>query len=80
MKVVCINVLPLEGNDIAPLLTNNEVYEVKQQFLCSCGQHHFDVGLISQHNFIRCYKCEQKLPDGDKIHWCHPNRFKDYEG
>lgn len=39
------------------------------------GNPHFDVGLKSEVNFVRSYETKDKLPHGDKFHWCHPSRF-----
>ncbi len=76
-KVVCINILPLEGNGVAPPLTQNGNYEIKQTYVCTCGLDHYDVGLVSQYGSITCYKCGTPIPKGDKIHWCYPLRFID---
>lgn len=72
----CINNKPLEGNDIGPPLVLEQEYEVENVYQCSCGQDHYDVGLVSKYNWVSCYKCNEKIPKGDSIHWCHPNRFK----
>lgn len=66
---------PLDGNEVAPPLVKGNSYQVLRKHVCECGQEHYDVGLVSEYNFIRCYKCEEHLPDGDKVHWCHPSRF-----
>jgi hypothetical protein len=68
---------PLPGNEsgVAPPLEINKNYKVKRIHLDSKGNQHLDVGLISKHNFIRSYETDEELPDGDKIHWCHPSRF-----
>ena len=78
-ELICINIEPLVGNNIAPPLVKGRKYPVKEVFTCKCGQNHFDVGLLSQHNFISCYSCGDHIPRGDTIHWCHPNRFKNEE-
>lgn len=75
-KVKAINNNPLEGNDVAPPLSLTKEYVVKDVFVCSCGQHHIDVGLVSKYNWINCYKCAKPLPNGTEIHWCHPSRLE----
>lgn len=74
LKVV--NNKPLKHNDIAPPLVVGDTVNVKQTYLCKCGQDHIDVGLVSQYKYVRCYKCAKELPNGDTIHWCHPTRFE----
>lgn len=73
--LIADNVAPLDGNEVSPPLEKGVSYQIVQKYTCECGQEHYDVGLESQYNFIRCYKCEEHLPNGDKIHWCHPSRF-----
>lgn len=75
-SVICKNNKPLDGNDVAPPLKEDEDYPVKRIFLDKKGNQHLDVGLVSEYNFIRSYETEEELPDGDKIHWCHPSRFE----
>jgi hypothetical protein len=75
--LMAINVKPLEGNEIAPPLNLGYRYEPVQTHVCDCGQEHIDVGLESKVNFIRCHSCKKHLPEGDKVHWCHPTRFVD---
>lgn len=74
--MICINIDPLEGNEIAPPLELDKDYTVIQTYTCVCKQNHYDVGLKSKHNWIRCYKCKREIPQGDSIHWCHPSRFE----
>lgn len=69
------NVQPMPGNEIAPPLILGDAYPFQKEHICGCGEKHFDVGLLSKVNFVTCYKCEEKLPGGDKIHWCHASRF-----
>ena len=73
--MLCVNINPLEGNTIAPPLTKDADYPILNVHTCPCGQEHYDVGIKSQVNYVRCYKCSEELVDGDKIHWCHPSRF-----
>lgn len=75
-KVKALNNNPLQGNDVAPPLKVGEGYIVKEVFTCGCGQDHLDVGLVSEYNWINCYKCGKSLPRGTEIHWCHPTRFE----
>lgn len=76
MKVKCINVQALPGNDVAPPLKLNDEYEVKTIIKDSKGNEHYDVGLKSEYKYIRSFETQEELPDGDKIHWCHPSRFE----
>lgn len=75
-KLVCVNVEPLKGNDKAPPLTLGETYKVKTIVLDKEGNQHLDVGLKSTLNFVTSYETKEELPDGNKIHWCHPSRFQ----
>lgn len=75
-KLLATNNKPLKGNDVAPSLIVGGEYPAKQIYVCKCGQDHIDVGLKSKYNWITCYKCREELPDGAKIHWCHPIRFE----
>jgi hypothetical protein len=77
MALICINIDKLPGNTIAPPLVLNQAYDLKRTYICKCGEVHCDVGLKSTHNFIRCYKCGEELPDGTNIHWAHSSRFKE---
>lgn len=74
--MIAINNSPLPNNEVAPPLIVGNEYKLVQEFVCICGQNHFDVGLKSRYSFISCYKCGKQLPNGDKIHWCHPTRFQ----
>jgi len=78
-KVKVVYDKPLTGNAVAPPLKEGESYLVKQTHFCTggCGQAHYDVGLISKFNFIRCHKCGEVLPNSGQegIHWAHPSRF-----
>lgn len=67
---------PLKGNTIGPPLLAGENYLIIDIYACRCGQQHIDVGLKSEYNYITCYTCQQMLPQGEKIHWCHPIRFE----
>ena len=74
-KVTAYNNEPLPDNDVAPDLELQKEYDVVNIHTCKCGQDHIDVGLVSHQNYIRCHKCEEHLPNGTKVHWCHPSRF-----
>jgi hypothetical protein len=74
--MICINIEPLPENEVAPPLELNKEYSVIQTYICKCGEGHYDVGLKSKYNWIRCYKCKREIPKGDSIHWAHPSRFK----
>ncbi len=74
---MCLNEDPMPGNDKGPDLLLDKMYQLKQIHTCSCGEKHFDVGLVSSLNYIECYKCREDLPLGNEIHWCHSSRFKE---
>jgi hypothetical protein len=75
-KLVCVKIEPLNDNKIAPPLTLGETYKVDTICLDKEGNQHLNVGLKSKVEFIRSIETGEALPDGDKIHWCHPSRFK----
>ena len=75
-KVKCINIDPLPGNEIAPPLTLGETYPINKIIQDSKGNNHLDIGLVSNYNWITSYETKERLPEGDKIHWCHPSRFE----
>ncbi|HEY0979898.1 MAG TPA: hypothetical protein VGE18_00610 [Candidatus Paceibacterota bacterium] len=75
-EVVCVNASPLPGNEIGPPLKEGKKYPVHNIVLDSEGNQHLDVGLKSTYNYISSYETEEELPNGNKIHWCHPTRFK----
>lgn len=80
-EVTCINVEPLVDrltkvkNEYAPALLLEADYTVQSIVLDAQGNQHLNVGLVSQIGFVRSWETGDKLPDGDKIHWCHPSRF-----
>lgn len=74
-SVTCENTDPLTGNSIAPPLVEKTDYKVLNICLDKQGNQHLDVGLESKYDFIRSHETGEHLPDGDKIHWCHPSRF-----
>ena len=74
--VVALNNKPLEGNKVAPPLELEKEYTVKNIILDKAGNQHLDVGLWSDYNWITSWETKEELRDGDKIHWCHPSRFK----
>jgi len=76
VDVKVINISPLDGNDKAPALELHKVYTVNQITLDSQGNQHLDVGLVSDLNYVRSWETKEELPEGDKIHWCHPSRFE----
>ena len=75
-EVECIDIKPLPGNDVAPPLKEGKKYPVKKIYVDYEGNQHLDVGLKSKFNYIKGYEIDAELPDGDKVHWCHPTRFK----
>ncbi len=74
-QIKCINNNRLVGNDLKPDLKINGLYELKEVHTCKCGEKHYDVGLVSEINWVTCYKCREVLPNSDKIHWAHSSRF-----
>lgn len=75
-RVRCINPHPFPKKDIGPPLKYGETYIIKQ-IITTIGSHdHLDVGLVSDYTYISCLATEIKIPEGDKIHWCHPSRFE----
>lgn len=74
--VICKNTALLPGNEVAPPLEAEKEYPVKGIALDKEGNQHLDVGLVSLYNYIRSHETEEDLPNGDKIHWCHPSRFE----
>lgn len=75
-KIKCVHVLPLKGNDVAPPLHLNKVYTIFEIVLDKENNQHLDVGIESNFNFVRSFETKEYLPDGNKIHWCHPSRFE----
>lgn len=71
--LVCVNTLPLDGNEIAPPVIEGKEYPLKDIYTCSCGKEHYDVGLALEVNYVRCYDCKEEMPT--RTHWCHPSRF-----
>jgi hypothetical protein len=71
----CIVTRALSESGIKPALTMAQEYKIEAATKCSCGELHIDVGLKSEYNYVRCYKCGEELPHGDKIHWCNSSRF-----
>ena len=74
VRVVKTDKLP--GNTIAPPLQQGEIKEIISVCTDSKGHQHIDVGIPSKYNFIRSFETKEELPQGDKIHWCHPSRFE----
>lgn len=73
--IKCKNDSPLSGNTFAPDLVIGEDYPVKHIITDSKGNQHLDVGLKSELNYVTSWDTGEELPDGDKVHWCHPSRF-----
>lgn len=74
-ELTCMHNALLPGNENGPDLELGEKYPLKKIITDSKGNPHFDVGLKSPYEYIRSYETGEYLPDGDKIHWCHPLRF-----
>ncbi len=75
-SVICIFSGALKGNDNYPNLELAKEYIIKDIVLDSEGNQHLDVGLESELNYIRSWETKEELPRGNKVHWCHPSRFK----
>lgn len=75
-QLKCINIKPLQGNDIAPRLKLEETYTLVEEYTCKCEEKHYNVGVTSYVNSVTCYKCREELPHSDVIHWCHSSRFE----
>ena len=75
-RVKCINAEPLKGNVYGPPIELDAIYPLLEVLTDHEGNEHFNVGLVSSLNYIRSYETKEKLPNGDKIHWCHPSRFE----
>lgn len=75
-QLVCIEINKLQGNQVAPPLKLGVTYTLKGVVRDKKGNPHLDVGLVSEYNYISSYETKEELPDGDKIHWCHPSRFE----
>lgn len=73
--LTCVYASPLPQNEIGPNLKLKSEYLLKKIVTDSKGNQHFDVGLKSWYNYITSYETGERLPNGDKIHWCHPSRF-----
>jgi hypothetical protein len=71
--LICVNSKPLQGNDVAPPLTEGNEYPLKEIHTCGCGKQHFNVGLEMNYNWVKCYDCAEELPT--HTHWSHPSRF-----
>jgi len=74
--IKCVNISILKGNDVAPPLELSMVYNINGIALDKDGNQHLDVGLVSKYSYVTSHETSEKLPDGDKIHWCHPSRFE----
>lgn len=74
--VRAMNIKPHVTTDITPPLIHEEDYYVIDITLDNKGNQHLDVGLDSKYEYISSRETGEHLRDGDKIHWCHPSRFK----
>lgn len=74
--IICIKTDVLPGNGIAPPLKLEKEYTIREVIQDSKGNPHFDVGLPSDLFTISSWDTGELLPRGDKIHWCHPSRFR----
>lgn len=74
-NVTVVSNLPLPGNDKSPTLRIGNKLTIRKIVLDSKGNQHLDVGVSSTVAYVRSYETGEELPEGDKIHWCHPLRF-----
>lgn len=74
-KVRAINIKPFKNTNIAPPLTEQEDYVVREITMDKKGYQHLDVGLPSEYNYITSQETGEELIKGAKIHWCNPSRF-----
>lgn len=74
--VLCINTELLYGNEIKPPLIKNYEYTIYDIWTDVMGHQHLNVGLKSDHNFIRSWHTKEEIPNGDVIHWCLASRFR----
>lgn len=72
VKIINIDILP--GNDVAPPLELNKIYPLVSIIEDRKGNQHLNLGIESKYNYITSYETQEKLPDGDKIHYVHPSR------
>lgn len=75
-EVLCVEDRILEGNDYGPEVYKGKTYTIKDICLDKDGNQHLDVGLVSKLNYVRSFETKEELPNGNKIHWCHPSRFE----
>jgi hypothetical protein len=71
---LCINDQPMPGNSIGPEVKVGTLYDIKDVYVCKCGEKHFNIGLPLKLNFVECYKCRETLSPTN--HWCHSSRFE----
>jgi len=64
-----------KGNEYKPDLKLGETKKILGTHTCKCGELHLNVGLLSDINYVSCYKCGEHLPNGNFIHWAHSSRF-----
>lgn len=74
--IICINNKVLPKNEVGPSLIEGKQYTVRGITEDIKGNQHLDIGLESKFSYITSYETREELPDGNKIHWCHPSRFK----
>lgn len=74
-ELLCVNAEPLPGNAHCPKLEEGKTYPLISITLDGEGNQHLNVGIESHLNYVTSYETGAHLPNGDKIHWCHPTRF-----
>lgn len=74
--IIATSCKPFPNTKVYPPLVLGVSYEIKTITLDKKGNQHLDVGLKSEYNYITSQETGEELPDGDRIHWCHPSRFQ----
>lgn len=74
-EILCVDAKPLPGNEQYPNLEEGKTYPLLGMTLDGEGNQHLNVGIVSTLNYVSSYETGAHLPNGDKIHWCHPTRF-----
>jgi hypothetical protein len=75
--LICKRVRPFQNTDEAPPLVADGEVELKRITLDKEGNPHFDIGLVSELNYVSSQETKEYLPGSWRggTHWCHPSRF-----
>jgi hypothetical protein len=76
-RIRCIHTGYLPDKSVKPPLEKDKEYTVNNIAYDKEGNQHLDVGLKSAYNWITSKETGEELPEGNKIHWCHPSRFEE---